>query len=214
MSFYLRLAALALLLSAIPAQAQNLVVNGDFSLGNTGFTSDYPFATTNGTEGEYGIVSTTTAWNGAFFANYGDHTTGTGLMMIVNGHPVAEQRVWAQSVSINSNTNYIFSAFAATPAPISPALLSFRVNGIEIGQLQLSSELARWDSFSGSWNSGLSTTALLTIVDLNTSSTHNDFSLDDISFAAGSVAAPEPGTLVYLGVASVLGLVRGVRRKV
>lgn len=74
-------------LSVSSITAQNFVYNGDFSLGNTGFTSQY--IDTNGPgslwpEGYYSVVSNPNSVH-PNFAAFGDHTTSTGLMMVING---------------------------------------------------------------------------------------------------------------------------------
>ena len=61
------------------ARATNLITNGDFSSGNTGFTSDYGFNTLNpGPELVEGAYSVVTKPNDVHFAwgNYFDHTSG------------------------------------------------------------------------------------------------------------------------------------------
>ena len=66
----------------------NLIPNGNFNLGNTGFTSQYFYTSNNTTEGEYYVGTNPSAW---YFAHYacGDHTTGNGNMLLVNGSPLA-----------------------------------------------------------------------------------------------------------------------------
>jgi hypothetical protein len=64
-------------------QAQTFI-NADFSAGNLGFSSDYQFADINSDEGQFTVQSDPQNWNAAF-VNFGDHTTGNGKMLIVNG---------------------------------------------------------------------------------------------------------------------------------
>ena len=64
------------------ALLSNLLVNGDFELGNTGFTTQYP--NTN-TTGGYIIGHNPAVDRGGAFSSFGDHTTGTGLMDLVDG---------------------------------------------------------------------------------------------------------------------------------
>jgi hypothetical protein len=90
----MRLSPLAALLSVAGicfagpiALAGNLLVNGDFSSGNTGFTSGYTHVPDGvfTAPGDYGVITNpaTAFTNG--FASFGDHTTGTGLMMFGDG---------------------------------------------------------------------------------------------------------------------------------
>ncbi|HMP87832.1 MAG TPA: hypothetical protein PKE63_11175, partial [Lacibacter sp.] len=68
---------------------QNLINNGNFEQGNgVGFSTNYtfiPVPTGNTNAGQYGVGTNPQPYNTASFINMGDHTTGTGLMMIVDG---------------------------------------------------------------------------------------------------------------------------------
>ena len=69
------------------ADAPNLVLNGDFELNNTSFTSDYAFSPgSNSDEGQYTVRSNPLPWN-PFFISAADHTSGQGLMYVGNGSP-------------------------------------------------------------------------------------------------------------------------------
>lgn len=161
----------------------NLITNGDFTQGNTGFTSAYTHTTPNTTEGQYFIGTNPQAWNGGMSA-CGDHTTGTGNMMMVNGAPVADVNVWSQAVTVTPNTNYAFSTWVQSVVNVNPAQLQFSINGKNISTLITASLPAcTWVQFYTTWNSGTSTTAVISIVNKNTVLQGNDFALDDISFA-------------------------------
>ncbi|HXR51092.1 MAG TPA: hypothetical protein VN762_03055, partial [Steroidobacteraceae bacterium] len=90
------LAAISLLATAASASPVNLVTNGDFEAGNSGFTSAYAYALppnlggSNTVEGQYTVASNPYPWNGLFISS-GDHTSGQGLMMVANGAPNAGQ---------------------------------------------------------------------------------------------------------------------------
>jgi hypothetical protein len=76
--------------------AQNLVTNGDFSAGNTSFTTGYILdCTVGGYIGEqrYCVGTNPNAVHGAWAA-CGDHTTGTGNMLIFNGTSTPNVNVW------------------------------------------------------------------------------------------------------------------------
>ena len=119
--------------------------------------------------------------------------------MAVNGGSDSTIAVWSETLSVTPGTNYNFDAWAASSFPDSPANLSFKVNGTQVGTLQLTSTTGLWTPFSGIWNSALNTTATLAIYDLVTEPFGNDFSLDDISFEAAKAAVPEPLTLALFG---------------
>ena len=161
----------------------NIINNGNFSAGNVGFISAYNYAASNTTEGEYFVGSSPQAWN-ASLSNCSDHTTGTGNMLLVNGSPAANVKVWTQTVTVTPNTNYAFSSWIQALYPPNPALLSFSINGADAGNLiSASLPACNWTQFYTTWNSGNSTSAIIAIINKNTQVQGNDFALDDISFA-------------------------------
>ncbi|TMI90693.1 MAG: T9SS type B sorting domain-containing protein [Bacteroidetes bacterium] len=165
------------------ASGANLIVNGDFNGGNNGFSSGYNYANPNVTEGEYFVGTSPQAWNSAL-SNCGDHTTGNGKMMLVNGSPVPDVKVWTETVLVTPNTNYAFSTWIQALWPPNPAQLQFSINGKDIGTLITASlPTCTLTQFYTTWNSGNNTSATISIVNKNTEIQGNDFALDDISFA-------------------------------
>ncbi len=175
----------------------NLLVNGDFSQGNTGFTSQYNYSSDLQPEGNYFVGYDPLDYhpNGA---NFGDHTTGTGLMLMANGAPTSIT-VWQETVNVSSSTDYTFSGWAASWGKngdiftdASPAQLEFLVNGVQIGsEFTLIAGDGQWSQFSASWNSATSTTATIQIVDMNTASFGNDFAVDDLIFDTSGAVYPQ-----------------------
>ena len=161
----------------------NIIANGNFNAGNTGFTSAYNYATPNVTEGQYFVGASPQAWN-ASLNNCTDHTTGTGNMMLVNGSPAPDIKVWSQIVTVTPNTNYVFSTWIQALWPPNPAQLQFSINDNDIGTLITASlPTCTWTQFYTTWNSGNNTTASISIINKNTQILGNDFALDDIAFA-------------------------------
>ncbi len=206
------LALAALTLTGSPVFAQNLITNADFSLGNTGFTSAYTYApAANTTEAQYTVRTNPNPWLAAF-ASFGDRTSGTGNMMVVNGASTAGVSVWGQSgLSVAPNTTYYFSAWVTSVFARNPAILQFRVNGAPVDAgFRATAGTPDWRQFYSIWNSGASTTANISLVNLNTVAQGNDFALDDLAFSrtppAVATAAPEPGSLALLGLALPLAL--------
>ena len=188
--------------------AQELVTNGDFSAGNTGFFSEYGY--TNDVpgnselqpEGMYAIGANGQNYHGAFYGK--DHSTQaqTGNYMVINGSttpigsPARQRIIWQQTVPVLANTNYYFTAYAMNINPGSPAQLQFEVNGVLVGtiaDLNIAPKPAsngevninNWVRFysNPTWNSGGATSAVIRIRNLNTDASGNDFGLDDISFS-------------------------------
>jgi len=161
----------------------NLIINGDFSLGNVGFTSAYTYTTNLWPEATY-YVGTNPQLYHSNFAPCGDHTTGTGNMMIVNGAGNPNTVVWQQTIAVTPNTNYQFSCWLTSVEPSSPAQLQFFVNNVQIGPVfSATPATCSWNMFFNTWFSGASTTATISIRNQNTSLGGNDFAIDDLWFA-------------------------------
>ncbi len=180
--------------------SQELVINGDFTAGNVGFTSAYTYKPDPYTgipssglwpENTYNVY-----WDPQFsHSNFWgrDETSGTGNMMIVNGSgsnpPVV---VWQEILPVTPNTDYYFSAWAMSMNNVGPfAQLRFNINGNQIGTTAVLPARAtnnnppyNWIQFYGNWTSPAGvTSATLQILDLQTALGGNDFALDEISFA-------------------------------
>lgn len=167
----------------------NYVVNGNFSGGNTGFTTSY----TLGTGGSFGLVSNEGTYaitsNANLvhtnFSSFYDHTSGTtsGSMLVVNGASTANVNIWCQTITVTPNTTYDFSAWGATCTPSSPAILQFAINGNLLGTpLSLPSITGTWNQFHTTWFSGANTSITICITDQQTAASGNDFAIDDIEF--------------------------------
>ncbi len=168
----------------------DLIANGNFSLGTSDFSSSYSI----GTGGTYGLlslastycVSTNPSTAHTAFPSFGDHTSGNGPMLLVNGSGVPNSSVWCQNVTVTPNTDYNFSTWVATCVASSNAELAklqFSINGSLLGStFSPSITSGQWLPFYATWNSGNSTSASICIVNQNTELNGNDFALDDIFF--------------------------------
>ncbi len=162
----------------------NLIANGNFSAGNTGFQSEYQYNPSSGFDpGVYTVTSNLPAWHPSMPA-CGDHSSGNGKMMVVNGAEIPNVKVWSQTVAVQPNTNYAFSTWLQHVTSVNPAMLQFSINNTIIGPVFIANNTACiWDQFYTIWNSGNNTSASIAIVNQNQVYTGNDFALDDISFA-------------------------------
>ncbi|MDR2979417.1 MAG: gliding motility-associated C-terminal domain-containing protein [Bacteroidales bacterium] len=177
-------------LYAFRPDSTNLVTNGDFSAGNTSFTSQYNYKAPSGdrtlwNEGTYTIAASGNDVHENFGSHY-DHTVGTsaGKFLIVNGSMTQNTIVWSQVLpNVTPNTDYVFYAWCISMIAENPALLQFSINGVLLDvPFQLSGALT-WDQFYTIWNSGSNTTATITIVaQFMSSNAGNDFGIDDIFF--------------------------------
>ena len=208
--------------------SNELVVNGSFTNGNTGFTSDYAYkpdlpGLVPAGQGELyddsgnNAYSITTNGQNVHINFWGtDHTNNTSgakNFMAVNGHGTLV--IWKETVTVIPGATYYFSAWATSLNDVGPfANLQFQVNGSTAGLSQTSTGVlpsrpannnpAPWTRFYGNWTAPAGvTTAIISVVDLETALNGNDFGLDDISFGtldpATSAIAPSSNGPICIG---------------
>jgi hypothetical protein len=176
-----------------PLLAQNVLVNGNFETGNTGFTSGYTYSTFG--NGTY-TITTDPSIPYPSSISFHDHTSGSGNMLTADGALTPGVALWASSVQVVPNTAYTFSGWGAswgndgTGHDPNPANLQLLINGVPVGTASCPSVDGVWTPFTFAWSSGSATSADIKIVDLNTVSFGNDPCLDDLSFSV----VPEPST--------------------
>ncbi len=188
--------------------ATELVTNGTFSLGNTGFVTGYSYRADVGgntelyPEGTYAIVPNANNVHTAFRGR--ERNNGSGNIMVINGSPALGATVWSQNnITIQPNTTYYFSAWGMSVVNGNNAVLQFAINGNQVGTIAYlpngytnSNGPYNWVRFYGLWNSGPLSSADLSIVNLNTILGGNDFALDDISFSTLAPIALEATPVV------------------
>ncbi len=210
--------------SAVSQAAANLVINGDFEAGSTGFTSTYVYAdplvgtspiTHNSNlmwdEGTYTVGKSVNATHQYWtFGPFGDHTTGTGNMLIVNGSESTQLgSVWSGTLTDSLTTGtYSFSAWAANVYNQAPSTLRFFIGGVQIGSDFTLGTAGQWVRFSASFTVPPVPAGNPSFTDLIVVHTGNDFVVDDISL----VAVPEPTTMIA-GALLLLPLGVGLARK-
>jgi len=161
----------------------NLIPNGDFSQGNSGFTSGYTYTTNLWPEATYYVGSNPLTYH-PNFAPCTDHTTGTGNMMIVNGAGIPNVNIWQKTVNINPYSVYVFSCWLTSVTISAPAELQFFVNGVQIGAVfNATATNCNWNMFYNTWASGSASTANIAITNQNSALSGNDFAIDDLYFA-------------------------------
>jgi autotransporter-associated beta strand protein len=185
----------------------NLVVNGDFEAGNTGFASQYTYSPGNLLpEGDYDVV-TNPSQDSIYATSFGDHTTGHGRMLMLNGATAPNMPVWTETITVVPGKDYVFSLWDASWYPLSPANLAIEFNTVNGGTVTATTApLAAgvWQQFTTTWNSGSATSVTISINDTNLAASGNDFALDDIALlGSGPITALPPGlTLSTSGVLS------------
>src|SRR5690554_1221653 len=167
---------------------EDLIYNGDFELGNTGFTSEYSYSTGGLSQGVYtvGTGIPNAWWNGC-----GDHTTGTGNMMILDadcgtsGTGTVSANFWCQPVSVTPNTDYYFSAFIANGggATVVPNI-ALVMNGVQVTTFAPAPGACAYQELTYVWNSGAATSVNICMQEISNVCGGADFIVDDISFSS------------------------------
>ena len=170
---------------------QGNFVNGNFEQGNTGFSTQYNYYS-YGACGCYYIDYDSYSWNWGY-GNTADHTTGSGLFMMVDAS--SYRTIWSQTINVTPHTNYTFSAWFLT---LSYANISYYVNGENITNFDFIETGNIWEPHSGTWYSGDNTTATISINTEWADCGGYDFGLDDIMFYSGSCSSTESITLTLL----------------
>jgi hypothetical protein len=161
----------------------NQVFNGDFELGNVGFTSGYTYTPTGPNATMTYNIRNNTPW-----ANCQDNTPDPGTLMFV-ADPAAppgvadpERPLWCQTMTVTPNTNYRVSYFGAA-ANSNPPILQMRINNTPIDNVTLNlGQQCVWTQQFALWNSGANTSVSFCIHSLKPDAAGNDLALDDIAF--------------------------------
>lgn len=183
----------------------NLVVNGDFENGNTGFSSQYTRFTNTlpdpgGCKYCVDVNAASHYGNGSNQPWLGNGNNGQGqydahsMFMMASGGSTSLY-VWQSTVNVKPHTDYVFDAWIChlykSFGNTYTAQVKFVINGTELGVLSSPSHRNGYVEFNQTWNSGNATTAVISIYDINTNlDAGNDFGLDDISFRERLVMSP------------------------
>ena len=187
----------------------NLLTNFDFSQGNVGFSNDYNYisptantATTNGNqglvpEGNYAVDVNANKYHPAFRGYDYDNTDADGTtksatpaaankFLILNGAATI-QRMYAQTVTVQKNRYYTFSAYFNNMLPPGSnngvPEVGFVINGTSVSStLVLNESPDRWVKYSSVWYSGDNTSAIFEIRNVSTVAGGNDLGIDQLYF--------------------------------
>jgi hypothetical protein len=169
--------------------AANLLVNGNFSHGATGFATAYHKGGTSLVVSDTYLVGANPHTYHFAGAAFGDHTTGSGKMLLINGSTTPAAIAWRETVNVAKGVEYAFTGFAAswaTDGPaggdISPADVLITINNTPVLTSTLPSTPGQWAPLTSTWLA-TGSRATITITDLNTSLSGNDSAYDDLSFS-------------------------------
>ena len=166
-------------LTGTARSGDNVIINGDFAQGNSGFTTDYLYSPV-GCWGCYFVGNNPNQLNGGFLNC--DDVTGEGQMMIFDASDNAGLDSWCQQVAVTPNSDHIFifhatSVIAAAQLPV----LSVKFNGNPERTFNVAGGPCNWQEFTTIWNSGAAVNAEICIENINTNTDFgNDWALDNI----------------------------------
>ncbi|MCB2379276.1 Ig-like domain-containing protein [Hymenobacter sp. BT635] len=168
----------------------NLLTNSSFTAGNSGFSSAYGYAGTGATslqpEGKYMVGSSAGSYHNNFAGT--GRTGANDNFMIVNGSADLSV-VYSQTVTVQPNRYYTFSAYASSVNTSNPAQLGFVINGKSTSSVTtLSTAENDFVQITDLWFSGSNTSAVIEIRDVNKVASGNDFGLDDIYIGTCAVS--------------------------
>ena len=179
----------------------NLIVNGDFSSGYEGFTTDYLYIDETGDqalcgEGKCAVGTSPSNYFYTPFVDHGDHTSGTGNMLIANGSPDNTDYIWKQRVFVEEGITYEFSAWLMNVdiysigvySRFSNEFIEYSINGTAILGTYDKTE-NDWERFYGRYTATESGEIEIKIRSVSEIREGNDFAIDDISFSVISAYA-------------------------
>lgn len=160
----------------------NLITNGDFASGNTGFSSEYIYYPPGSVFTDWGVYTVhnrPSDCNGGF-SNCND-ISGEGLMFISDAALTPGVNFWCQTVPVQPNTTYEFSFWGTSVHPASPSVFQVKFDGTPGGgPFGNAASPCVWQRYTTRWNSGGSASVEICLEDLNIDLGGNDFAIDDI----------------------------------
>lgn len=162
-----------------------LVTNGNFSGGNTGFTSQYTYSLFSVQNEGYYTVGPNASWYHPQFQG-----TGNGNFLIANGGWVSwvnnQWDVWCQTIPCCPGQTYTLSFRGRTLTNELPATAVWSMNGATANwpDFTFPTFNAGWQTFTTTWTAGpgqTSVNACIRITSLH--GVGDDFGIDDISIS-------------------------------
>ncbi len=182
----------------------NLIIDGNFESFNQSspfadFSSDYTFngpcvTGANGCgnylcQSAFAVSNSLTPCNITWSPSIGDHTTGTGNMMVVdfpNGNVL--QKIWCASVNLLPNTEYCFGSWfinlLEAGSNQGEPTFTFKINGTSVYTSPGIDEDEQWHFYGAQFNSGAGGPTQLCIYNADYGFLGYDVALDDISLKA------------------------------
>lgn len=208
-------ALFACLSVAAPTMAATveLVTNGGFENGFTGFTTDFGNTTPNRPNR---VLEAAVITNGAAFGLV--QFAGDSFLAVNGGNdPNTDPLLWSQDVSVVAGTTYDFSVHVGTATASAPlGNLSVRFDGLEILEILAPAVDNTYAQYSTSFQARSTGNFALSFIELSTAFGSNDYGLDEISLTFDDSVTPAPVPLPAAGwmlLAAIGGVTAMKRRK-
>lgn len=216
------LASLAVSTSA----SANLISNGDFSAGFSGFSSQYAFTNSDlQPEGTYTVGSNPNAYHPLFVS-----VSGTDQMLIANGAPGNNQVLLGYTGTVLASGTFDFSASVMNvccnvPFNGAPSTVLFQIRQGAASFATVASYTTNPPGDAGVSNFVTSSSPFFLqtglfdfrIIDTVSAASGNDFAIDNLSIEPSTGNVPVPGPIVGAGFPGLLmalgGLVALARRR-
>lgn len=164
----------------------NLVFNGDFSAGNTGFTSQYIYSTSSvQNEGYYAVGTNSNNYHPQF------QGTGTGNFLIANGGFVSwannQFDLWCQTIPCCPGQTYTLTFDARTLTNALPGRLMWTMDGVSAQwpDFTLPAYNAGWQPFTTTWTAGPGQTSVNACLYVTSGDgVGDDFGIDNIAISS------------------------------
>lgn len=190
-----------------PADLVNVIANPGFETGvitpgNAGPHTLLPAA--NSSPGTYMINGSSNLFNVGMIQGITPHS-GSQMLMI-DGVTAANATGWEQTVTVQTNKIYYFSAWLTSLSAVEQSQMVFQVQpvlpvagpSVDISASFIPTDGPLWTQEFGSWASGTTTQVKIRLVNKNplaVGGQGNDYAIDDIIFrptCVGTTAGPKP----------------------
>ena len=171
----------------------NLILNGDFELGNQGFQSDYNFTNSTFKNSSYTVNSNPADYLSAY-VNQKDKTSGSGKMLIVDGNTDSTKIAYKTIIPVNKNEKYEASFWVSNIhkefAKQTPDTSQQKIPIIQVfidGILQTTYFLPLdtvWHQISVTWIANKYDNIKFEVNTRSTSVKGNDFAIDEVKFSS------------------------------
>ena len=167
------------------ANSVELVINGDFKDGDTGFDTDYePFSGADMGETQYVVTDHTSGRHYLVTNDVPDHG-GDGYLLMINSAPNPDVAVWKQRVALQAGASYRMTVWVRHWLPETEDPFDYQVRADDqlVGSMDQEQGLddTGWTRLKVDWTSVQSGDVLVALFNMDLSARNNDHFLDDIS---------------------------------